>query len=95
MIAIKNLTLHVNTNKSFTSDGMKYKQGQDYYIMCECSDDDPSDIINTTDWVLKMIEKGNFTLLDPKSFLPESNKVDKELIPYMFNLIEYIKNNLI
>lgn len=94
MISVKNLIINTVALKTFTSDGNKYIIDQPYFIMCEYSDNDPSDVIETTNWVLKMVKKGNLKIVNPKSLLPESNIISNTLAPHMAALINYIRENL-
>lgn len=95
MIAVKNLMIHIIAKKDFESCNTKYNKGQTYFIMSEYSDNDPSDVIETCDWLLSLIEDGNIEITNYYSLLPESNMVDKSLEPYMSKLIDYIRKELL
>lgn len=92
--AIKQLSLSLVALKSFEYLETKYEQGQTYFIISEYSDDDPSDVIETSKWVVDMLMNKNVKLLHPHTLLPESNMIDRALVPYMESLIDYIRTNL-
>lgn len=94
MKSVKQLSLSLVALKSFEYLGQQYSQGQTYFIISEYSDDDPSDVVDTSNWVVDMLMERNVELLHPHTLLPESNMIDKGLIPYMESLIDYIRTNL-
>lgn len=93
-MCIKNLLIDVNCNSSFEYDNNSYEQGKTYFIMAEYSITDPTDVIDTTNWVLKMIQEGKFELKNPARFLPESNMISNEILSYMENFVEYCRSIL-
>lgn len=94
MKSVKQLSLSLVALKTFEYLGQQYNQGQTYFIVSEYSDDDPSDVIDTSNWVVDMLMARNVELLHPHTLLPESNMIDKALVPYMESLIDYIRTNL-
>lgn len=92
--AIKQLSITLVALKPFEYLGTQYNQGQTYFIISEYSDDDPSDVIETSNWVVDMLMDRKVELLHPHTLLPESNMIDKALVPYMESLIDYIRTNL-
>lgn len=95
MVAVKNLMIHIIAKKDFESYDTKYNKGQTYFIMSEYSDNDPSDVIDTCEWLLSNIKENKIEITNFYSLLPESNMIDKALEPYMKDLIEYIRENYI
>lgn len=94
MVAIKQLSISIMALESFEYMGNKYEAGKTYFIVSEYSDNDPSDVIETSNWVVDMLKERKIELSHSHTLLPESNMISMDLVPYMENLINYIKENL-
>lgn len=91
MKSIKQLSMNIRSLSDFEYMGNKYEMGKSYFIVSEYSDNDPTDVIKTSKWVVDMMKENKIEVLHPHTLLPESNMIDKELIPYMEDLINYIR----
>lgn len=91
---VKNLIIDVVARESFSSNGIEFENGKSCFIMSEYSDDDSSDITDTINWLLPLLNEGKLELCNPQRLLPEHNMIDRNIIPYMEELITYCREHI-
>lgn len=93
MMKNNNLLIDVICVIPFEDKGNKFDEiNKTYFVFAEYSEDNMSDVTETTNWIVNMAKEGKFIIKHPERFLPESNAISKKIFPYITNLTEYCRN---
>lgn len=88
-----NLLIDVICTIPFEDKGNKFDVvNKTYFVFAEYSEDNTTDLTETTDWVVAMAKEGRLLIKHPERFLPESNSISKDIFPHITKFTEYCRS---
>ena len=90
-----NLLIDVVCAIPFEHEGNSFNEvNKTYFVFAEYSEDNMNDLTDTTNWVVDMAKEGRLLIKHPERFLPESNFINKDILPHIENFINYCRSIL-